>query len=36
MLIDKSKNKEKAAIFKKQCALLTPKYQTNAQHTAKV
>lgn len=36
MLFDKSKNKEKAAILKKKCALLTLKYQTNAQHTAKL
>lgn len=32
MLFDKNKNKEKAAILKKKCALLTLKYQNNAQH----
>lgn len=36
MLFDKSKNKKKAAILKKKCVLLTLKYQTNAQHTAKL
>lgn len=36
MLSDKNTKKEKADILKKTCVLLTLKYQTNAQYTAKL